>query len=324
MDTRKVWRVGFGWGLLALVLANTARADWVRDGATIAWRADGKIVWRFSYDTTKGKPYFHPVSVAGGPSLTNFQPADHPWHYGLWFSWKYINHTNYWEEDRRTGRAAGKTSWDTPEVDTRPDGSARIELAITYTNPAGHVDLTEQRQIEISAPAPDGSYTIDWRLHFVTGPESAVFDRTPMPGEPKGQVNGGYAGLSARLAPPPLEMAVVTTDGPIARYEHDRARPASPAVGCNFTEAARDAGAIAILSDPRNSGERAPWYIINAANGFRFADAAVLAPHPITLAPQVEWTLHYRVVVSSRQWTPETLRAAMTEWLKTLSDAVAR
>ena len=64
-------------------------------------------MWQLSFDPAKGKPFFHPVSVNGGTSLTNFRPEDHPWHYGLWFSWKLINGANYWEENRETGRAQG-------------------------------------------------------------------------------------------------------------------------------------------------------------------------------------------------------------------------
>src|SRR5688500_19719288 len=40
-------------------------------------------------------------------------------------------------------------------------------------------------------------------------------DRTPMPGEPNGAVNGGYAGLSARLAAAPVTMTVMSTEGPV-------------------------------------------------------------------------------------------------------------
>ena len=67
------------------------------------------VVWQFNYKTEEGKPYFHPITVAGSPALTDFRPADHPWHRALWFSWKYINGVLYWEEDRKTGKAPGET-----------------------------------------------------------------------------------------------------------------------------------------------------------------------------------------------------------------------
>src|SRR5437764_1304362 len=97
--------------LLVGSYARSAAAEWKQDDKTLAWfgkSGDARPVWNFSFDAAKGKTFFEPLSVPGGPDLTNYKPADHPWHYGLWFSWKYINHVNYWEEGNpTTGNAAG-------------------------------------------------------------------------------------------------------------------------------------------------------------------------------------------------------------------------
>lgn len=300
--------------LILIMFAPAAYAEWQPTDTTLAWRESGNVVWRFSFDPRKGKPFFDPVSVDGRTSLTNFRPEDHPWHYGLWFSWKYINEVNYWEEDRQSGKAAGATRWGTPQIGARPDGSATIQLDMTYTHPSGRVDMTESRELRISAPRADGGYTIDWNSHFTAGKAGAVLGRTPMSGEPEGKVNGGYAGLSARLAAAPITMSVVTPDGPVTQFASDRARPAASAVAANFKDGARDVGAIAILSDPANIGEKASWYVINSATAMRFLCAAVLAPQVRTLPPGGEWRLHYRIAVQRRPWTPETLRAAVTQW----------
>jgi len=141
------------------VLVSTASANWQRTDTTLAWKSGDKVVWQLSFDPAKGKPFFHPVSVNGGTSLTNFRPEDHPWHYGLWFSWKLINGANYWEENRQTGRAQGTTRWNPPKIETKADGSATIVFEITYTHPSGRVDLTEARRLNVSAPTPDGTYS---------------------------------------------------------------------------------------------------------------------------------------------------------------------
>ena len=193
--------------------------------SALAWKVGDSTRWRFSFDPKAGKPYFHPVAVANGPSLTNFKPEDHPWHYALWFSWKYVNRVNYWEENRVSGQAAGATRWSAPTIDARPDGSARITMRLTYARPTGEVDLTEARVLDVSAPASDGSYTIDWSMRFTAGKDGAVLDRTPMPGEPNGVINGGYAGLSARLAASPATMTVMTHRGAADRVPR-RARAA--------------------------------------------------------------------------------------------------
>jgi len=65
----------------------------------LALRSHGAEVWRFRFDpAASSKPFFDPVRVAGGPALTWARPPDHVHHLGLWFSWKYINGLNYWEE----------------------------------------------------------------------------------------------------------------------------------------------------------------------------------------------------------------------------------
>lgn len=296
--------------LTAGALLGTARAEWQRDDRTIAWRTGTNLVWRFSFDAAKGKTFFDPVAIHG-TAFTNFKPQDHPWHYGLWFSWKYINHVNYWEENRETGRADGATRWSPPDLETKPDGSATIKLDVAYTHPGGRVDLKEHRVLTVSAPEADGSYTIDWRADFVAGPEGAVLDRTPMPGEPKGQVNGGYAGLGLRMAGPPLTFSVLCSTGAVTRFTRERARPVAPALACNFARDGRDLGGIALFNDSANPGDNA-WYVVNAKQ-MRFACPAVLAPRIITLKPGEEMKLHYRIAVRPHAWTPDALKAATKE-----------
>jgi hypothetical protein len=284
-----------------------ARADWQRDESSLAWRDGTNVVWRFSFDPKKGKTFFDPVAVRG-TTLSNFKPADHPWHYGLWFSWKYINQANYWEEDRETGKAEGATRWVPPEIQTQPDGSAVIRLMVSYTHPTGRVDLLETRALNISALKADGGYSIDWRSTFKAGDAGAILDRTPMPNEPDGKVNGGYAGLGLRMAGPPLTFSVVCSTGVVNQFVSDRARPSASALACNFADQGREVGGIALLSDPANAGEHASWYVVNSRE-MRFACAAILAPKVITLKPGEEMKLHYKISVSPKSWTPEALQA---------------
>lgn len=298
-------RTAFSLLLLGL-LALPASAEWQRDAKSLAWRDGTNLVWRFSFDPAKGKTFFDPVT-ANGRALTNFKPEDHPWHYGLWFSWKYINHANYWEEDRATGKADGATRWMPPLIETQPDGQATLKLILSYTHPSGRVDLMENRELKISAPQADGSYTIDWQATFKAGKEGAVLDRTPMPGEPKGAVNGGYAGLGLRMAGAPLTFSVVCSTGRVDRFVSDRARPFASALACNFAEGDKEVGGIAIFSDPSNAGENAPWYVVNSKE-MRFACAAILAPAVRTLKPGEEMKLHYRLAIRPKAWDQESLQ----------------
>jgi hypothetical protein len=292
-----------------LLVTSVAHAAWQRTDTSLARTApDGSVIWRFSFDPKMGKPFFDPLSV-GGRSLTNFKPEDHPWHYGLWFSWKYVNGANYWEESRQTGKSEGATGWNPPAIEVSDDGRATITLDLTYTHPSGRVDVTERRVLAVSAPAADGSYAIDWRARFTFGPEGALLDRTPMPGEPDGRVNGGYAGLGVRLAGPPVTMSVVSVDGPVDPFENDRARPATVAIACNFAHGGQDIGGLAIISNRAANGgfgAAAPWYIVRSQQ-MHFACAAVLAPNPLRFEAGATWDLRYLLKVSPRAWTPQTL-----------------
>lgn len=308
-------------GILALGLfQTTAFGDWQRDDKSLAWVSGTNVFWRFSFDPEKGKPFFHPLAPGGGVSLTNFRPADHPWHYAFWFSWKYIDHpgnaghVNYWEENS-SGTAQGKTRWDTPAIETRADGRATLRLKLRYVNPSGRTDMTELRELRVSAPAADGSFLVDWSTRFTAGDQDLVLDRTPMPGEPGGQVNGGYAGLSARMVPLPVTMSVVTTAGPVERFASHRARPNAAAVACNFSDGERDIGGLAFFSDPANPGGDAPWYIIDSGQ-MPFICQAVLAPKPRPVPAHGEFTLHYRIAASGKAWTQAALEAEQKEWLK--------
>ena len=295
--------------------STSARGTWERTETSLAWKIGDSTRWRFSYDPKAGKPYFHPVAAAHGPSLTNFKPEDHPWHYALWFSWKYVNRVNYWEENRVSGQAAGATRWSAPTIDARPDGSARITMRLTYARPTGDVDLSEARVLDVSAPASDGSYTIDWSMRFTAGKDGAVLDRTPMPGEPNGVINGGYAGLSARLAAMPATMSVMSTEGPVTEFRGERVRPNAAAVAGNFSIEGRDIGGFAILSDPSNIREQAPWYIIDSKRDFRFICAAILAPSPRTIPADGELALRYRVAIKPTAWTQAELREAVRRFV---------
>jgi hypothetical protein len=291
----------------ALVSAVSVRAEWQRTENSLAWQHGSALVWKFTFDPKAGKPFFHPLSVGGKSSLTDFKPGDHPWHYGLWFSWKYINHVNYWEEERTSGRAEGATRWTTPIIETEPDGAATLRFNVNYVHPSGRVEIFETREIRVSAPTKDGSYSLDWRSHFKAGSAGVDLDRTPMPNEPNGKYNGGYGGLSLRLASAPIVFSAVTPRGAITEYILDRSRPNAGVVAFNLKKADELLGGVAIVSDPKNAGAEAPWYIANSPE-MRFISAAVLAPKPLHYDAGAEWDLHYQIILRPSDWTPEDLK----------------
>jgi hypothetical protein len=299
--------------LLSTFCASHARVTaasviWGRTNDTLTCKMAGQVLWTFSYATNQGKPYFHPLAVLGSEPLTTFKPKDHIWHYGLWFSWKYINGINYWEEDKVTGKAQGATRWSTPDIKANPDGSALINLKLDYVSPTNGTMMTELRRLTVSAPDQDGNVLLDWVATFQAGPQPLLLDRTHMPGEENGAVNGGYAGLSLRAAQAPANVEFLTMDKMIEKYESDRARPNSPAAACNVTRGNRKDG-VAILSLTENTHRPAPWYMINS-QAMRWFSPALLAPAPKHVAPREIFTWKFRIITKAGGWTTEDLAKA--------------
>ena len=135
--------------LLAVALfaadAHAAEFAWKTTATSVALRNGDKTVWQLVFDPRQPKSYFHPLATVDGEVLTAFRPADHPWHRGLWFAWKFINNVCYWEEDKKTGKSPGLTDLTGKEVQTKDDFSARIQLRFSYHPPGQPPVLTEVR-----------------------------------------------------------------------------------------------------------------------------------------------------------------------------------
>ncbi|MDR2844918.1 MAG: PmoA family protein [Puniceicoccales bacterium] len=289
----------------------------------LALRQDGKDVWRFHYgDVTK--PFFDPVCVAGGPSLTWARPSDHAWHLGLWFSWKTINGVNYWEENK--GQSDGKTRWTAPTLETHADGSATLVLALEYlpgprktkgVEPSKVVPvLTEVRTIRFSAPAADGSYFMDWTQVF-TAKADVKLDRSAPAFEKGGRPWGGYAGLSIRFAKDFSEVnSIASTKGRFSEKDNGHAL-GDLAAEQNGLLGGKPYG-LAILAHPANPRAPGDWYFIKeeGKRNFYYLNAAVLLTAPLTYAKGETFTLRYRVCVHPGRWDAAQLRTAAGDFAK--------
>jgi hypothetical protein len=301
--------------LLALVLLSGCQSAppstgqrWDRQADSLALQRNGQIVWRFNCADNESKPSFHPLALPAGPVLSCYRPKDHPWHRGLWFSWKYINNVNYWEEDRQTGAAKGKTDWHRPLMETHPDFCARLVLDLDYHPTNGPVVLTEHRVINISPPDKTGAYHLDWDMTFRAVAESVVLDRAPPVDEKGNNVSGGYAGLGLRAAEDLQEAQVITTDGAV-KYENHRFRGKAPALDFSGISGGQAAG-VAFLDNTANLNSPTPWYAINNSPMY-YISPAVLTYQAKTLKAGETLELRYRVVVHPDRWTSEQLQQAV-------------
>jgi len=300
--------------VVAVGFAQVDSKDWDKlQRGQLAHQRDGKDVWRFYANATK--PYFD-LRVAGGPLLTWSRPADHVWHYGLWFSWKYINGVNYWEE--KNGKADGETITGVWSEALMPKGRTALLMELAYRPQGAKEDATvlkEERTVEVSAPAEDGSYFMDWKMVF-TALADVKFDRTPIPGEPNGQSWGGYAGLSMRFADGMKDVeTVATTVGRVKRNEHNRLDTTAAAVGQSGIFADGKPYGVAILAHPSNPRAPGDWYALEGGN-FNFFNAAFLLKEPYTLAKGETLTLRYRVHIHPGRWDAAQLEKCLKEYVK--------
>ncbi len=293
--------------------AEAGRFSWKRDADSVALLKGEQEVWRFRFGKEDAKPAFHPVALPDGPVLTTFRNEDHPWHRGLWFSWKFINGLNYWEEDKVTGASEGRTEWRNAKVETHRDSTARITMDITYRPTNGQPVLSEKRLLEVSRPDEQGVYHIDWTMTFKALNQDVLLDRTPIPGEPEGKGHGGYAGLSVRFAIALTNIQVMGDSGPII-LTNGTYRGKAMAADYSGTLDNREVG-IAFLDLPTNLNSPSPWYIINL-KAMKYFSPAVLCFKSHTLKAGQEMTLRYRVLMHPGRWDAERLRRESDEYIK--------
>ncbi len=275
--------------------------SWEKTDGRVALTAAGKTVWAFNHGADATKPYFHPLTLQGGSSMTWLRPPDHIWHCGLWFSWKFMNKVNYWEEDKSTGKPAGLTLWSNVVVETHPDFSARIAMDVTYAPPGQAAVLTERRVIEVSAPAADGAYTIDWDAKFTAGAQPVVLEATPVN---PARTAGGYGGLIWRVAADLKDWQAVSDSG-----KKDLAAHGEPARALDFSGIldGKPAG-IAILDHPDNRGHPTPWFLrLDPKKPYGLHGPGILFNGPLTIEAGATMPLRYRAVIHPGRWTAENL-----------------
>ncbi len=240
------------------------------------------------------RPFVHPLRTPSGAVLTIDAPADHPWHHALWFTIKFVNGENFWEEYGEFGLLR------TTAVDGDP--AASVTASIEWRRPhGGEVVLHEQRALATVA-LDDDAYVINWSERL-TPAVDVVLDRTPF------TTWGGYGGLTLRGAPDFTDTVLTTPSG-----THERLL-GEPAPWCALDGvAARDDGSradagILIVDHAANVRAPTPWYASTRAATYgdgwaNFVNAAFLWDAPLSLAVDEVLALHYSVIVHDGRWSP--------------------
>lgn len=265
---------------------------WIENDSTYALAHNDRVIWQYNFNTQYGKPFFHPIHVNNN-NITCLRPDDHPWHLGQWFSWKYINETNYWEYLRGGYASEGVTNIKSIELQKRPDNSAEIRLEIEYHPQNQEAVLSEQRIIEISPPQKDGSIWMDYHFTFSPLDERVIIDRTPLAGEPNGQSWGGYGGLSVRFNMD-FKESVIISDASDGDSMHG-AKADWLYMGFKGVDDKRTGSMIMINEETKREGEA--WYVTdNPEIPFYFINPAYVFLRPEPLNKREAVSMKYRIL----------------------------
>lgn len=280
--------------------------SWKHTDTSLALCNGDQTVWRLVFDARQPKSYFHPLATVDGEVLTAFEPADHRWHRGLWWSWKFINGLNYWEENPKTGESQGVNELTRATVVPGKDFTARAELSFSYHPPGQAAVMTEIRKLAIGRPDASGQYAIDWTSEFTAGNAAVTLGRTPLPHEQGGAAYGGYAGLSLRLLSQPDGWSIRTSEG-------TRRVPDIHGKNARWMNWSSGDSGIAIFDHPENLRQPTPWYAHDSPP-MSFFSPAILFNEPLVLAAGKSLKLRYQIRVHSKPVTVEQIEAALHEF----------
>ncbi len=275
-------------------------------GSEIGVQHGGRTLWRYHFATDHRKPFFHPVSTTTGAELTCFEPWDHWWHRGLWFSWQYINGVNYWEEDIEELGPKGSLEFIGPEeLDAGPDQIV-IRTHYHYHPTPKNVVLHDTRIIAIAMPDREGCYTMDWDLAFTPTVDVAI-DRVH-------EDWGGYSGLSWRTSRAMGGFALVNSDGKTGDdTQHQQARWVDLT---GKADGGRDlSGGMTFMVHPDTPRNPAHWKTF-ANPGFGYINPSPVMVEPLRLKAGDVCRMKYRVLVHPGTMQPESLEEAYQRYCK--------
>lgn len=268
-----------------------------------------KQTWNDSIAASTGATYrwgglpkacIHPLTTAAGHRLTGFEMSDHVWHRGVWFTIKFVNGTNFWEELPPFGV---QESVHDPTCTVLDRDHIRMLAYVQWNSEATGVAIDERRQITF-APG-----VIDWSCEL-RAKQDLTLDRTPY------TTWGGYGGLSYRAARELHDVNFLLPNGEAV------ASLAGQAHDWTVMQAAVDgAGAgqrvsIAMIDHPGNPRSPSPWYN-KSGTGFNYMNAAFLFHEPMTVARGESLKFHYRIPYRDGQWSTSEFKQLAEEFRAT-------
>lgn len=257
---------------------------------------NAEALWRYVY-AGKPKPFFHPVHTPAGFCITLFEPHDHFWHRGLWFTIKFINGENFWEEGEPFGTQRLPVA---PSVTPISDGVIQIAHDSVWERPDGAGIVFNERRIITHRQLEGDAYALDWSISL-TAQADLVLERTPF------TTWGGYGGLTLRGNRNWQQTRLLFSDG--STSDRPIGHPALWAdLAGTFDGGNKVTGGIAMFDHPENLRHPQPWY--GATGAGHYFNAAFLFHEPLSVAKGQTLNLKYRVLIHDGMWDHDRLQVA--------------
>lgn len=258
-------------------------------------------LWRYVYGG-KPKPFFHPLCTPAGHCLTLFEPHDHVWHRGLWFTIKFVNGENFWEERPPFGTQVTVAP---PTVTPGEDESIVVDSRQLWQRPHDGGAVFDETRRFTYRPVDEASYAIDFETSL-TPLADLLLDRTPF------TTWGGYGGITFRGNRNWMKTRLLFSDGTTS----DRPTP-KISEWCDLSGVLdggfQQSGGVAIFDHPANPRHPTPWY--GGTGPGHYFNAAFLFNEPMRVSAGQPLRLRYRVLVHDGILERESLQRAYQQWV---------
>lgn len=278
--------------------------------------------WTYTWEGVP-RPFVHPVRTPSGRVVSIDAPDDHPWQHALWFTIKFVDGDNFWEEYDAFGTLRQTTP---PELTMLDDGSLRADSTIDWVRPDGETVVATE-QLSLVHRTLDDAVALDWDVILIPAVDVEL-DRTPY------TTWGGYGGLTLRGRPDWHDTELRLTDG-AARHQVLGERSPWCALDGPMPEPGeapdgRDPQVgIVMLDHPHNAGHPVPWYASTRQPAYEledwtnFVNAAFLWDGPMRLGAGEALRLRYRFLVHDGRWSDGRCRQAWADWVAGIDAAAA-
>jgi hypothetical protein len=251
--------------------------------------------------TESPKPCFAPIYTPNGGLVTEYRPADHAWHTGLYFGWVHVNDSNLWggpwyqpdkEQYEYVDGTHGIQRHDEFTQLKQDAAGVFVEEKLTWLDGADHPMVTETRRYTSCKNIDPLGY--HWRIQ--TRIEPIGIDIT------MGASRAArYSGLELRLGPPFADARHRSSEGQ-SGHENimgSRARWVSAA--------GASGGEIVMMDHPDNPRHPVTWFTRNNLLG-----AGLLMEEDLIIPQGEVLELHYGLAVLDEEATVEAIETLYT------------